>query len=100
MNQFITIAREDGLRQLTCMLIGEAEADAIRTLSELGFDPLIHEAANEMTPPEPQSKAPGETSFGSSHMRALTPSNLVSSPEALVFPAYRKKVDMRCARFL
>jgi RimJ/RimL family protein N-acetyltransferase len=40
-NQFITIAREDGLRQLTCMLIGEAEADAIRTLKELGFDQYV-----------------------------------------------------------
>lgn len=40
-NQFITIAREDGLRRLTCMLIGEAEADAIRTLSELGFDRYV-----------------------------------------------------------
>ena len=40
-NQFITIAREDGLRQLTCMLIAESEADAIRTLSELGFDQYV-----------------------------------------------------------
>ena len=40
-NQFITIAREDGLRQLTCMLIADAEVDAIRTLSELGFSRYV-----------------------------------------------------------
>jgi RimJ/RimL family protein N-acetyltransferase len=36
-NNFITIAREHGLRHLTCMPITEFEADAIRTLREIGF---------------------------------------------------------------
>jgi GNAT superfamily N-acetyltransferase len=37
-NKFISIARDVGLRHLTCMLITEAEADAIRTLRGLGFE--------------------------------------------------------------
>lgn len=36
-NHFISIARAQGLRHLTCMLISDLEADAIGVLSELGF---------------------------------------------------------------
>lgn len=36
-NQFITIGREAGLRHLTCMLISDVEADAVRVLTNLGF---------------------------------------------------------------
>jgi GNAT superfamily N-acetyltransferase len=36
-NHFITTARANGLRHLTCMLISDLEADAISTLRELGF---------------------------------------------------------------
>jgi len=36
-NTFISIAKEDGLRHLTCMLIADLEADAVVTLKELGF---------------------------------------------------------------
>ncbi len=36
-NHFISLARVRGLRHLTCMLISDLEADAIRTLKELGF---------------------------------------------------------------
>lgn len=37
-NNFISLARQDGLRHLTCMLISDLEADAVKTLSDLGFD--------------------------------------------------------------
>ncbi|HBL27192.1 MAG TPA: hypothetical protein DD490_10190 [Acidobacteria bacterium] len=37
-NKFIDIARNNGLRHLTCMLISDLEADAVKTLSDLGFD--------------------------------------------------------------
>jgi GNAT superfamily N-acetyltransferase len=37
-NNFIATARTGGLRHLTCMLISDFEADAVRTLKELGFD--------------------------------------------------------------
>jgi GNAT superfamily N-acetyltransferase len=37
-NNFIAIARNNGLRHLTCMLISDLEADAVRTLRELGFE--------------------------------------------------------------
>jgi GNAT superfamily N-acetyltransferase len=37
-NKFIGIARGNGLRHLTCMLISDFEADAIQTLRGLGFD--------------------------------------------------------------
>jgi GNAT superfamily N-acetyltransferase len=37
-NNFIAIARNNGLRHLTCMLISDLEADAVRTLTDLGFD--------------------------------------------------------------
>lgn len=36
-NKFIDIARSGGLRHLTCMLISDLEADAVKTLSDLGF---------------------------------------------------------------
>lgn len=37
-NHFITIARGRGLHYLTCMLISDLERDAIRVLSDLGFE--------------------------------------------------------------
>ena len=37
-NDFISIARGQGLRHLTCMLIEGLEDDAVHTLTELGFD--------------------------------------------------------------
>jgi GNAT superfamily N-acetyltransferase len=37
-NNFIATARANGLRHLTCMLIADFEADAVRTLTELGFE--------------------------------------------------------------
>ncbi len=37
-NDFIRIARQQGLRNLTCMLIADLEADAVETLENLGFD--------------------------------------------------------------
>ncbi len=37
-NNFIATARSNGLRHLTCMLIADFEADAVRTLKELGFE--------------------------------------------------------------
>ncbi len=37
-NSFISIARKQGLRHLTCMPIAELEEDAIRTLEGLGFE--------------------------------------------------------------
>lgn len=37
-NNFITVARQQGLRYLNCMLIEDLEADAVETLSELGFE--------------------------------------------------------------
>ncbi len=40
-NNFIAIARGNGLRHLTCMLIAEAEADAIATLRGLGFEEYV-----------------------------------------------------------
>jgi GNAT superfamily N-acetyltransferase len=36
-NDFIRIARADGLRHLTTMLISDLEADAVQTLTSLGF---------------------------------------------------------------
>jgi GNAT superfamily N-acetyltransferase len=36
-NHFIRIARENGLRHLSCMLISDLEADAVATLVGLGF---------------------------------------------------------------
>jgi GNAT superfamily N-acetyltransferase len=40
-NHFIDIARENGLRHLNCMLISDLEADAVRTLEELGFKSYV-----------------------------------------------------------
>ncbi|HYU30667.1 MAG TPA: GNAT family N-acetyltransferase [Thermoanaerobaculia bacterium] len=37
-NKFIATARANGLRHLTCMLISDLEADAVKTLRDLGFD--------------------------------------------------------------
>jgi GNAT superfamily N-acetyltransferase len=37
-NTFIATARSNGLRHLTCMLVSDLEADAVRTLKELGFE--------------------------------------------------------------
>jgi GNAT superfamily N-acetyltransferase len=37
-NHFISSARTNGLRHLSCMLISDLEADAVRTLVELGFE--------------------------------------------------------------
>ena len=37
-NDFISIARRQGLSHLTCMLIADLEADAVKTLTELGFE--------------------------------------------------------------
>ena len=37
-NNFISTARANGLRHLTCMLVSDFEADAVKTLSELGFE--------------------------------------------------------------
>jgi GNAT superfamily N-acetyltransferase len=37
-NDFISTARADGLRHLTCMLVADFEADAVRTLRDIGFD--------------------------------------------------------------
>ncbi len=40
-NYFISIARDNGLRHLTCMLFADVEADAVQTLSQLGFEPHL-----------------------------------------------------------
>ena len=37
-NGFINMAAQQGLRHLTCMLIADLEADAVKTLSDLGFE--------------------------------------------------------------
>lgn len=37
-NNFISVARQNGLRHLTCMLISDLEADAVKTLRDLGFE--------------------------------------------------------------
>lgn len=37
----INIARERGLRHLSCMLISDLEADAVKTLEELGFRSIV-----------------------------------------------------------
>ena len=37
-NNFINVARQQGLRHLNCLLIEDLEADAVNTLAELGFD--------------------------------------------------------------
>ncbi|MEM8884604.1 MAG: GNAT family N-acetyltransferase [Planctomycetota bacterium] len=37
-NNFVTMARDSGLKHLTCMLIKDHEEDAIKTLRRLGFD--------------------------------------------------------------
>ncbi|MGZ7033180.1 MAG: N-acetyltransferase family protein [Thermoanaerobaculia bacterium] len=40
-NHFINIARGNGLRHLNCMLISDLEADAVRTLEDLGFKSYV-----------------------------------------------------------
>lgn len=40
-HQFVNHARANGLRHLSCMLISDLEADAIRTLQGLGFDSFV-----------------------------------------------------------
>lgn len=37
-NHFIGVARDRGLRHLTCMLISDLEADAVKVLEGLGFE--------------------------------------------------------------
>ena len=39
--QLVKIARERGLRHISCMLISDLEADAVRTLEGLGFDAFV-----------------------------------------------------------
>lgn len=40
-NDFIRIGRENGLKHLTCFLISDLEADAIRVLTNLGFQSYV-----------------------------------------------------------
>lgn len=40
-NQFIAIARENGLRYLSTILISDLEAGPIRTLTDFGFTPTV-----------------------------------------------------------
>ena len=40
-NHLVTIARERGLRHVSCMLISDLEADAVKTLEELGFTSYV-----------------------------------------------------------
>ena len=40
-NQFIRIGRDHGLRHLSCMLISDLEADAVKTLTGLGFTTIL-----------------------------------------------------------
>lgn len=40
-NNLINIARERGLRHLSCMLISDLEADAVKTLQGLGFTSIV-----------------------------------------------------------
>lgn len=42
-NHLINIARERGLRHISCMLISDLEAEAVRTLQELGFTSYVQE---------------------------------------------------------
>lgn len=39
--QLVNIARERGLRHLSCMLISDLEADAVKTLEGLGFSSFV-----------------------------------------------------------
>lgn len=40
-NHFIDVARANGLRHLTCMLISDLERDAVATLKDLGFEDYL-----------------------------------------------------------
>ncbi|HEX7154960.1 MAG TPA: GNAT family N-acetyltransferase [Thermoanaerobaculia bacterium] len=42
-NHLLNIARERGLRHVSCMLISDLEADAVETLQELGFKSYVQE---------------------------------------------------------
>ncbi|HEX2122875.1 MAG TPA: GNAT family N-acetyltransferase [Thermoanaerobaculia bacterium] len=42
-NHLVNIARERGLRHVSCMLISDLEADAVKTLEELGFTSYVQE---------------------------------------------------------
>jgi hypothetical protein len=42
-NNFISIARENGLKHLTCMLISDLEADAVEVMTSLGFKAYVVE---------------------------------------------------------
>ncbi len=42
-HNLITIARERGMRHVSCMLISDLEADAVKTLEELGFKSYVQE---------------------------------------------------------
>lgn len=39
--QLVNIARERGLRHLSCMLISDLEADAVKTLEGIGFESFV-----------------------------------------------------------
>lgn len=40
-NHLISIAHERGLRHVSCMLISDLEADAVKTLEQLGFQSIV-----------------------------------------------------------
>jgi acetyltransferase len=40
-NHLVHIARDRGLRHVSCMLISDLEADAVKTLEELGFTSIV-----------------------------------------------------------
>lgn len=42
-HHLITIARERGMRHVSCMLISDLEADAVKTLEELGFKSYVQQ---------------------------------------------------------
>jgi GNAT superfamily N-acetyltransferase len=41
-NYFISMAKGNGLRFLTCMLFADVEADAVKTLEDLGFERVLY----------------------------------------------------------
>ena len=49
-NNFINVARQQGLRHLNCLLIEDLETDAVKTLSGLGFE--AHSFAGYGTDPD------------------------------------------------
>lgn len=40
-NHLVSIAHERGLKHVSCMLISDLEADAVKTLEELGFQSIV-----------------------------------------------------------